>query len=88
MSKGLEVLEELKKDHLVDGRLPLIDKIRFELIEKELKALEIIRSHCDNSILERRQRKNGQIIHYLVVGELGKYILSEEQYNLLKEVLL
>lgn len=40
MSKGLEVLEELKKKHFIDGRLPLIDKIRFELIEKELKEYE------------------------------------------------
>ena len=37
MSKDLEALEKLKKDHFVDGRLPLIDKARFKLIEKELQ---------------------------------------------------
>lgn len=41
MSKGLELLEKIKKEQYVDGRLPLIDRVRFELIEKSLKSFEI-----------------------------------------------
>lgn len=37
MEKALEELEKLKKGHLVSGRLPLLDRVRFELIEKDLR---------------------------------------------------
>lgn len=36
----LELLEELKKDNYVDGRLPLLYKCRFDIIEKALKDYE------------------------------------------------
>lgn len=53
MNKGLDALEKMKNKHFVDGRLPLIDRVRFEIIEKEIKDkekldkfVEIIKNHC------------------------------------------
>ena len=62
MSKGLEALENIALNHNRMG-----NEKDFDIIEKELKALEII--------------KNRQCIFY------GLKYVSQEEYDLLKEVL-
>ena len=64
MSKGLEVLEKLKKYMYPKSKMTK----KLPIIEKELKALEII--------------KNKQCIFK------GLQEVSQEEYDLLKEVLL
>ena len=81
-SKGLEALEKIKKEYFVDGRLPLIDRVRFELIEKELKALEIIKAKASIDLLEEL---NDDEPHWLDIGCSTK--LTQEEYDLLKDVL-
>lgn len=129
MDKELDAFEKIKKSHYVDGRLPLIDKVRFDIIEQELKdhkeikeimrnhhcedrfelncklcdyeemlfdseehekkgkALEIIRNHSDLTTLEIKKRP-AYTEYLLVIGSLGKKVITKEEYDLLKEVLL
>ena len=81
MSKGLEALESLKKAHYVDGRLPLIDRVRIETIEKSLKALEIINKLEVISAYKESDK------YYVNVNGIG-FEITKEEYDLLKEVLL
>ena len=84
MSKGLETLEQFKKDYLIDGRLLLIDKIRFGLIEKELKALEILLKKLSPSV-----RQSDDYFSGCVLGSWSNnFELTQEEYDLLKEILL
>lgn len=48
MSKGLEALQEIKQDlsGAQNDYLNIFQNCNFRLIEKELKALEIIRNKC------------------------------------------
>ena len=82
MSKGLEALENIKH---YDTRVGLHEK-DYELIEKELKALEIIKERdVDVGWLKRA----GNLYHYNMGMGIKSYgALIQEEYDLLKEVLL
>lgn len=78
MIKGLKALERIKLQGFVfDDRHNQKD---LKIIEKELKALEIIKSMEILSVLESGH-------YYLVVNMTGIEI-TKEKYDLLKEVLL
>ena len=85
MNQGLEALEYLKENH----RLPdeAITRGCVEDIEKELKALEAIRSKGINwrefKLCKTLEQYNEPIILY---GLLDVKPYTEEEYNLLKEV--
>ena len=78
MSKGLEALKEIRE------ALGTVLETRCEIIEKELKALEIIK------------KKEVNVAWFTYVDNLedynkGKFIgsyLTQEEYDFLKEVLL
>ena len=75
MSKGLEAIQKYR-----DGFEMLPSKI--DIIEKELKALEIIKKkRVDVGFLDRDLSSYN-------VGLPRKHILTQEEYDLLKEVLL
>lgn len=87
MIKGLEALEPIKKMFCPHWSLE-----NYELIEKELKALEIIKKKCEIffQVIEEQniyritiKRKNSKIVNYGCVFEI-----SQEEYNSLKEVCL
>lgn len=93
MNKDLEALEQLKMQHYIDGRLPLIDRVRFDLIEKSLKTLEIIKNksvnvrnliiYCfemDDTYEEYVDAFNYNYNYW----ELGNELLTIEEYDLLK----
>lgn len=91
-SKSLDVLESIKKSLTIDGRLSLIDSVRCEIIEKELKALELIKG-INFDIVYREQldewtlfivteSQDGEPLEPVTFGS------GKEQYELLKEVLL
>lgn len=72
--KGLEIIKKIK-------RRPYQPMAQFDIdtIEKELKALEILKQkgiHLEQAI-------SG----YVITVDLSKNILTQEQYDLLKEVL-
>ena len=83
MSKGLEALERIKnnlKDE--DNYINLFDTLDLSIIEKELKAFEIIRNKYVNV---------GYFVNCINAKEYNKwyerkYHLTQEEYNLLKEV--
>lgn len=76
MSKGLKALEMLENDECI-----LMSQFNecYKAIEKELKALEIIKPLVD---LTKEQK-----YCWLWLGLNGRQI-TQEQYDLLKEVLL
>lgn len=93
MSKGLEALEELKKD-LTPMNFSRIEKLdRYKVIEKalkdkekELKALEIIK---------KKKVNVGDFVRCKSVEDYNEYCcygkeetLTQEEYDLLKEELL
>lgn len=81
MSKGLEKLKEIKDD--VVGEYIDEYKEHFDIIEKELKALEIIKNKITN--------KDSSKVFYPFYKDLkGDFhiVLTQEEYGLLKEVLL
>ena len=92
MSKGLEALEELKFQvgnityHTRDLQITSL-KVRdsglFETIEKELKVLEIVKkSVAELVVLD-------DLTHAVYDNEFYQSIhLTQEEYDLLKEVLL
>ena len=93
MSKGLEALEkivyEIKWTHNDGKTLTRFDKEQVDIIEKELKALEIIKN------------KKVNLFHILVFDDYEQYkahypfseynarkdMLTIEEFDLLKEVL-
>ena len=81
MNKGLEVLEKIKNSLLVDGRLCLIDNVRGQIIEKELKALGIIKEMLDNDLTEKLNANSRKIFKDIFDN------LPKEKQDLLKEVL-
>ena len=84
MSKGLEALERLKHNIDFETYYSYSNKDDLLIIEKEHKALEIIKNKFDMSVFEIQ----GQ--HYLLLGKNFRYReqIAKEEYDLLKEVLL
>ena len=95
MSKGLEMLKETaiqiveaiygKEEPVRNNKInELLETIQFKCIEKELKALEIIKKkqvdisslNCSNTLTQYNVKENGFIS------------LTKEEFDLLKEVLL
>jgi thiamine monophosphate synthase len=91
MSKGLEALESLETEYYTKNGVRFLefrdDDERLDTIEKELKALEIIKEKdVDIYIFQRCEtvdKYNSRVIH--IVGETRE--LTQEEYDLLKEVL-
>ena len=89
--KGLEALEEISL--LVDVRKEHINKY-LNIIEKELKALEIIKKHIVNEDLDT----SGVYLEYCLglfepyysieIKRGANQIITEKEYDLLKEVLV
>ena len=77
MSKGLKALDRVIRNPI------FYDTKDTDIIEKELKALEIIKKKrvIMTWIFDCKS------IHEYNSLVIGKYILNEEEYNLLKEVL-
>ena len=93
MSKGLEVLEKAKKRNglpLNQEFAPITEK-EIEIIEKELKALEIIKEKKVNvSLLFNTGNHwdyNDHVIRSQIYLNSNSKCLTQEEYNLLKEVL-
>lgn len=89
MSKGLEALKEAKDRNglpLNQNFAPITEK-EIAIIEKELKALEIIRNkNISIECLKRAIRKEGlEWYNRLCPYQLEK--LTQEEFDLLKEVL-
>ena len=89
MIKGLEALERVK-EHTKTYYYSLIEK-DIANIEKELKALEIIKNKKVN-VLELSVCANYETFisffkQWNWNGEYDEYVVSEEEYDLLKEVL-
>ena len=88
MSKGLEALKELEDYYIEKSDIITVyvgDTEQCEIIEKELKALEIIR------------KKKVNCLYIAVCKSVNEYNniipcendeLTQEEYDLLKEVLL
>ena len=89
MSEGLEALEELKQD-LTPMHFSRIEKLdRYNVIEKELKALEIIKEKKVNVdyLDECIRTEVYPLSTYNDMVEDNRK-LSQEEYDLLKKVLL
>lgn len=85
MSKCLEAWERIKKG--IDTNVWECDYWDdIELIEKELKALNVFKELKFFDI--RCDRENGKMIYLLVWNAVSICKISKEQYDLLKEVLL
>lgn len=89
MSKGLEALKELKVSLISEGAFDYVNEERIITIEKELKALEIIKNKQVNIFrfisLCIIQKMPVSIYNAVYSDE---YTLTQEEYELLKEVLL
>ena len=85
MSKGLDALKELM-DNVIRNDDKLCNK-KVSVIEKELKALEIIKTKEINihALLLHLKRFDSPDGYNVLVGD--KYKLTQEEYNLLKEIL-
>lgn len=81
MSKGLEALEDLSKLVFIYGGVE-----QYKTIEKELKALEIIKEKPQATLwlIQHCHRK----MEYEDMLSLFKEDVTKEQFELLKEVLL
>jgi len=95
MSKGLTALENLRKQSETHRWLEQqFEKEWLNTIEKELKALELIKGH----IINRDMDSSGIYLEYhfghyepyytIEIREGIQQVLSIEEYNLLKEALL
>ena len=87
MSKGLEALKEIATqsvEALIEKQEPLrtqkinelLETRQFKCIEKELKALEIIKKHYDC-----------ETTYDFLDKKLENKVITQEEYDLLKEVL-
>lgn len=94
MSKGLEALENIRKNIIFP-----INNMNYEIedycndtdiIEKELKVLEIIKNTLGIRLFETTEDNTlGETHYYIDIGGVVSYQLkSKEEYDLLKEVLL
>lgn len=77
----LKALEELRQ-HIADNSSLFTDK-RLDIIEKSLKALEIIKKLLDLKISEGRKH----YFHIRVGSFRAAYSVSKSEWNILKEVL-
>ena len=94
MSKGLEALQNLRTFYIVVSKdlmehyIFASDTKEYQIVEKELKALEIIKyKNISIECLKRAIRKEGLEWY----NSLCPYLLerlNKEEYELLKEVLL
>lgn len=101
MSKGLEILEDLKNAFIghcrelkCETNYIQVCEHKFSKIEKELKALEIIKKHIVNKDLDT----SGVYLEYCLglfepyysieIKRGANQIITEKEYDLLKEVLL
>lgn len=100
MSEGLEAFERIKSyfnpKQLLTKEKTLND---LDVIEKELKALEIIRNKGVFVHLLQQSKSVEEYNSLMIIafkkkaerdykGAVEKFCLTEEEYNLLKEVLL
>ena len=87
MSKGLGALESIKQTIRLknDGYINLFETLDFLSIEKELKALEIIKKKKVN--LELLPQCNNVRIYNKCVHYFDRQ-LDQEDFDLLKEVIL
>ena len=92
MSKGLEKLHKIM---IAFGTVSLTEKCDCLIIEKELKALEIIKKKRVNvhylQECENLKQYNNYVEMNWVSREEAEYhneILTQEEYDLFKEVLL
>lgn len=99
MSKGLEALEYLRFCKIVNGidcegnimldYLFRVKEEKFNIIEKELKALEIIKKKNVNiglvNVLGSVEQYNQTYVYDNMLNV--KWCLTQEEYELLKEVL-
>ena len=85
MSKGLEALERLENEECYTD---YEYRMAYDGIRKELKVLEIIKNKEINihALLIHLKRFDSPEGYNVLVGE--KYKLTQEEYELLKEVLL
>lgn len=84
MSKGLEALKDFKEDYCAIC-IGNCKKCELTIIEKELKALDIIKNKGVD-ILALQHYKNANEYNFSLRGMFSQ--LTEEEFNLLKEVLL
>lgn len=84
MNKGLEALKRIRQETAPNTYNKDFDKEKCcEIIEKELKALDIIRNELPVNVFIIRNSVDYD--HYI---EFSDDNLSKEQYELLKEVLI
>ena len=85
MSKGLEALKFISRfTNFQDGYY----KDKLDSIEKELKALEIIKAlGLDIGWFQRNLNEGMTYEDYAFSNPRGKYYLTEQNFNILKETL-
>lgn len=85
MTKGLEALERFKQPYMM---CDLDWNNRVEIIEKELQALDIIKEKEINihALLLHLKRFDSPSGYNALIG--AKYQITQEEYDLLKEMLL
>ena len=84
MSKGLEALENIKH---YDSRVGLHEG-DYQIIEKSLKALEIIKEKPQTLFLVKTCEKYDKYLEIAQDQALIEDLYTQEEYDLLKEVLL
>ena len=78
--KSLKQLKDTMTN-MYGGRLPLIDRLRFEIVEDDLYILELLKSkHVD--IAELKEDDNIKIYN---MSMMKQDRLSEEEFKMLKE---
>lgn len=86
MSESLEALETLQRHRY--GTLENFDN-KLSIIEKELKALEIINTKEVNVALLKNPCVSLKEYNVIIKDQIGKpFRLTKEEYDLLKEELL
>lgn len=99
MSEGLESLKEISEetievpdwDDYKKVNIKKVYKKEFNIIEKELKALEIIKPFLKNIRLEENEKGEYEVLIDVVNNDRPLVIArvnSKEEYDLLKEVIL
>ena len=84
---GLEILEEIKDELYNFKDISEYSKNQFSTIEKELRALEIMKKKKVNVVIVLYS-KNLEEYNSTVGFYFSKNQLTQDEYDLLKEVLL